>query len=58
MEKKWMNNKVYFGGGFYKYKCSEENCIYSRKLHQPNDPEYNSSIYSKYCNYHYIFNKK
>ncbi len=56
MDKQWMNNKMYIGGGFYKYKCSFDNCSYSRMMHKPSDPEYNTSIYSKYCGYHY-YNK-
>ncbi len=53
MDKQWMNNKMYIGGGFYKYKCVIDKCIYFRMLHKPGDPEYNTSIYSKYCCYHY-----
>ncbi len=53
MENKWLSNKIYMGDGIYKYKCSHNECPNTRMMHRPTDPEYNSSIYSKYCNYHY-----
>ena len=53
MENKWLVNKIYLGGGYYKYKCMHNDCKFTRMMHKPNDPEYNTSIYSKYCVYHY-----
>ena len=57
MENKWLKNKIYLGGGFYKYKCLHDNCSYARMMYKTIHPEYNSSIYSKYCDYHYNLNK-
>ena len=56
MENKWMTNKINLGGGVYKYKCSIDDCPYTRMIHHPKHPEYNLSIYSKYCGYHYKLN--
>ncbi len=50
----WMRNKIYNGKGCYKYKCKHINCDKPRKIHDVNDINYNVSIYSDYCNYHYI----
>ena len=54
MENKWLQNKIYYGGGFYKYKCVHDNCKFPRMMYKEIHPEYNYSIYSKYCGYHYI----
>jgi hypothetical protein len=53
INKEWLQNKVYFGQGCYAYKCSNNDCKSTRMMYRPTDPEYNSSIYSKYCSYHY-----
>jgi hypothetical protein len=50
---KWMTNKIKLEDGRYAYKCSHNNCPHSRMMHKPHHIEYNSSIYSKYCTYHY-----
>jgi hypothetical protein len=50
---KWMANKIKLDDGIYAYKCSYYNCPNSRMMHMPHHSEYNSSIYSKYCSYHY-----
>ena len=57
MDTQWLKNKTYIGGGSYKYKCSHDNCTFPRMMHKEIHPEYNYSIYSKYCGYHYILNK-
>jgi hypothetical protein len=49
----WTANKIYIGNGSYKYKCKHINCSKSRIIHKPDDINYNVSIYSDYCNYHY-----
>ncbi len=57
MDNPWMKNKIYNGNGCYKYKCKEFNCCKPRILHDTNDINYNFSIYSDYCNYHYKKNE-
>ena len=49
----WKNNKKSIGNGSYKYKCKNINCSEPRIIHKPDDINYNRSIYSDYCNYHY-----
>lgn len=56
MEKQWLKNKISLGEGNYAYKCIKDNCTFTRVMHKPTDPEYNSSIYSKFCYYHYKIN--
>ena len=53
MHSSWATNKIYIGNGSYKYKCKYSNCSKSRIIHKPDDINYNVSIYSDYCNYHY-----
>lgn len=53
MDKQWMKNKVSLGNGYYYYCCKHDNCKKPRVMHKPNDLNYNTSIYSDYCNYHY-----
>jgi hypothetical protein len=53
MHSVWVANKIYIGNGFYKYKCKHINCYKPRAIHKPNDANYNVSIYSDYCNFHY-----
>jgi len=53
MHSAWVSNKIYIGNGFYKYKCKHINCSKQRVIHNPNDINYNFSIYSDYCNFHY-----
>ncbi len=53
MDNSWMNNKINMGNGCYKYKCKYTNCSKPRIIHKKNDYNYNVSIYSDYCNYHY-----
>ncbi len=53
MDNKWMNNKIYMGSGTYKYKCKYPNCSKPRIIHKPTDYNYDVSIYSDYCSYHY-----
>ncbi len=56
MEKQaWMSNKIYIKNGVYKYKCTNPNCNNPRIMHEPNDINYDVSIYSIYCKYHYKF---
>ena len=52
MEIKWLANKIIIGNGSYKYKCTHNNCYQPRVMHQPDDINYNTSIYSIYCNFH------
>ena len=51
-----MKNKIYNGNGFYSYKCTHEKCCEPRIMHQPDDINYNVSIYSNFCAYHYKVN--
>ena len=53
MENPWTKNKIYIGNGIFKYKCTYINCSKPRIIHKPNDINYNVSIYSDYCTYHY-----
>jgi hypothetical protein len=56
MENQWLKNKISIGQGCYEYKCSKNDCKSTRMMHKPHHPEYNSSIYSKFCYYHYNTN--
>ena len=53
MDNPWSSNKIYIGNGSFKYKCMHNNCSEPRIIHKPTDINYNVSIYSNYCNYHY-----
>ena len=53
MNKEWLKNKISIGNGIYKYKCEFNNCNKQRVMYKLNDANYNSSIYSNYCQYHY-----
>ncbi len=39
-----------------KYKCKHEKCCEPLIIHQPDDINYNLSIYSNYCANHYKIN--
>ncbi len=59
MDNPWMKNKIHYRetNGFYQYKCKEGNCCNPRILHKKDDINYNVSIYSDYCKYHYKKNE-
>jgi hypothetical protein len=57
MHNLWLSNKIYIGNGFYKYKCKHINCSKPRVIHKPDDINYNVSIYSDYCIFHYKQNE-
>ncbi len=59
MDNHWIANKINIGNGSYKYKCKDSECCKPRKLHEIDDINYNKSIYSDYCQYHYkVLNMK
>ncbi len=53
MENIWETNKVKCSNGTYKYKCMYTNCSKPRIMHKSDDINYNTSIYSEYCAFHY-----
>ena len=53
MENQWESNKIKITCGVYRYKCTHLNCYKPRMMHEPDDINYNTSIYSIYCCHHY-----